>query len=282
MSCIISAQSLLMSQTNRKKGFTLIELLVVIAVIGIISSLALGTLAISRKRARDARTFTEIKSAINAFEAYRIDNDDYPRPTSEANGLYCIGDINCKLAGQPVDTRLSTTNYTIPLQNFQGIAQPGTSDGENYGYIYSVPTDPNDPPSILYVRTEDDTVVTVTLEDDEDPAPDPTTVITLTYPGAGAQFQRGGSTYAFVWMAASPQTITTILLRGQDPGNLQDYTILSGSGMLYNGDFLSGLYISSISNAVPVGNYKVVMRGTVKDTATPSEGIGPTFRVIAP
>jgi prepilin-type N-terminal cleavage/methylation domain-containing protein len=164
---------------SKKKGFTLIELLVVIAVIGLLSSLILGALTTSRKKARDARTTTEIKGVTTALEAYRIENGDYPRPPSGGtSGFFCIGDSRCKIGGVDIPTQLdTTTGYTVGIGNFENVDQPNTSDGDNEGYMYFVPSDPYEAPSIIYVLESTNSVVSISLEDG-----DPTTLVTPSNP----------------------------------------------------------------------------------------------------
>lgn len=63
---------------TNKKGFTLIELLVVISIIGVLSSIILGSLSDARASARDARRLSDIKTIQTALEVYALQN----------NGLY--------------------------------------------------------------------------------------------------------------------------------------------------------------------------------------------------
>ena len=64
---------------KREKGFTLIELLVVVAIIGILSSVILGSLAQARIRARDARRLADIKQIQTALDLYADEHgNQYP------------------------------------------------------------------------------------------------------------------------------------------------------------------------------------------------------------
>lgn len=63
------------------KGFTLIELLIVIAIIGILSSTAIVSTNMARKKARDARRLTDIQQIANAMEIY-LDSNDRKYPDS--------------------------------------------------------------------------------------------------------------------------------------------------------------------------------------------------------
>lgn len=68
-------------KSNLKKGFTLIELLVVISIIGLLSSVVLGSLNTARAKARDARRFSDMRQVQLALELYRDKWGFYP-PTN--------------------------------------------------------------------------------------------------------------------------------------------------------------------------------------------------------
>ncbi len=58
-------------KTIQNKGFTLIELIVVIAIIGLLASVVVTALGVSRSRAEVAKMLTDYKSVSNALELYR-------------------------------------------------------------------------------------------------------------------------------------------------------------------------------------------------------------------
>ena len=60
-----------------KNGFTLIELLIVIAIIGILSSVVLASLNISRVKARDVQRISQIKEIEKAMNVYFFDTGEY-------------------------------------------------------------------------------------------------------------------------------------------------------------------------------------------------------------
>lgn len=68
---------------HRESGFTLIELIVVIAIIGLLSTVVLTSLSVSRGRAEISKFNTEYKSLSNALELYRQSNSgQYPDSVS--------------------------------------------------------------------------------------------------------------------------------------------------------------------------------------------------------
>ncbi len=79
----------------------MIELLVVIAIIGILSSVVLASMNTARKKARDARRQSDLKSLQLALESYYDSNGIYPVQATEVSVsstslgvLVSSGDLN--------------------------------------------------------------------------------------------------------------------------------------------------------------------------------------------
>ena len=79
-----------------KKGFTLIELLVVVSIVGVLSSAAMAPFNEARKKGRDAKRVTELKSIQSSLQLYADDN----------GGCYPDGSWLIYYFGE-----LSSTNY---------------------------------------------------------------------------------------------------------------------------------------------------------------------------
>ncbi|HEX8591585.1 MAG TPA: type II secretion system protein [Candidatus Paceibacterota bacterium] len=62
-----------------RRGFTLIELLVVIAIIGVLSSVVLASLSLSRARAKDTAVRSEVRQMSTVMAQEHNESGDYSR-----------------------------------------------------------------------------------------------------------------------------------------------------------------------------------------------------------
>lgn len=60
------------------RAFTLIELLVVVAIIAILALIAVPNMLEAQTRAKVARARADLRTAVTAIEAYRVDHNGYP------------------------------------------------------------------------------------------------------------------------------------------------------------------------------------------------------------
>lgn len=69
-----------MSENKRsiKHGFTLVELLVVMSIIGVLTTIGLGSFATAQMRGRDAQRKSDLKQISHALEIYYSDHGTYP------------------------------------------------------------------------------------------------------------------------------------------------------------------------------------------------------------
>ena len=112
-------------KSNRSRGFTLVELMVVISIIGLLSSVILASLNITRYRAYDSRRFSDLRNVESAINAYFADNGVYPT-TGSAWQSVC---------GSP---------FTVTAQN---VVVPSIVAGK---YIASIPVGPQMVAASLY------------------------------------------------------------------------------------------------------------------------------------
>ena len=111
---------------TKNKGFTLIELLVVIAIIGILSSIILISLNISRDKASDAKVKAQITGAKSSAEIFFDDNKSY-------NGVAGNVSNDCAPADSMFQDSASGMNQYTDLTNYPlGTDIRCSSDGTDY------------------------------------------------------------------------------------------------------------------------------------------------------
>jgi len=66
----------------KQKGFTIVELLIVIVVIAILAAIVIVAYNGVQNRAYDNRRLVDMNNIQKALEIYKIQNGDYPAPTS--------------------------------------------------------------------------------------------------------------------------------------------------------------------------------------------------------
>jgi prepilin-type N-terminal cleavage/methylation domain-containing protein len=114
-----------------RKGFTLIELLVVIVIIGLLATIVLVSLNNARKKARDTKRLSDMRTIITALEMYYDDNNAYPGNTdNDCGGGWDVGFYNGSGSGDIFIQPLVAGGYLS-----SAIGDPKTTSGCN-GYKY--------------------------------------------------------------------------------------------------------------------------------------------------
>lgn len=137
-----------MKSANSKKllnkGFTLVELLIVIAIIGILTTIGVGSFRSARIKARDARKKSDLEQIAKSLEAYT--NDHRVFPTSSNGQIVCQPPSTTCAWGNPF-TDTNGTIYTAKLQQdtrsgFDYVYE--SADGTTYS-LYTHLENENDP-----------------------------------------------------------------------------------------------------------------------------------------
>lgn len=128
-----------MATVKKNKGFTLVELLIVIVILGLLSTIGIGSFISSQKKGRDARRKADLESITRAMELYYNDNDQYP---GSSGGLIQGCDGSACSWNQIWDDQSGGVTYMVQLPT-----DPGGST-----YSYSAPADGSY--YILYARLE--------------------------------------------------------------------------------------------------------------------------------
>lgn len=119
----------------KQKGFTLIELLVVIAIIGILSSVVLASLNVSRTRSRDAKRIADLRQIQLALEQYYDVNGVYPF-CGNAGALYCCSPALCGGAGRWLRSGAGPSLEDNLLPYMQTLSVDPINTNTTYGYYY--------------------------------------------------------------------------------------------------------------------------------------------------
>lgn len=127
-----------MIKINNKKGFTLIELLVVISIIGLLSSVVLGSLNSARSKARDTKRKLDLKQLQTALNMYYDKNGSYPI-TCDDDTYWCPtwysvtdygGNLSTSGPGGYIPNLAPTYIPVLPVD-------PSNRTDGWYGYLYS-------------------------------------------------------------------------------------------------------------------------------------------------
>lgn len=63
---------------SRRRGFTLVEIMIVVVIIGVLATLAIPSLLISRANAKSSAFINDLRQARAVFESYVLEHGAYP------------------------------------------------------------------------------------------------------------------------------------------------------------------------------------------------------------
>ncbi len=116
----------------KNKGFTLIELLVVISIIGMLSSVVLGSLSSARQKAKNTKITAEVNQLKTAFELYRNDKGRYPNEN--------VPDIKCPDCATTVisylNSELVSNKYIPSISDYSTDGRMYYMTGEGWAGTY--------------------------------------------------------------------------------------------------------------------------------------------------
>jgi len=65
-------------ESSRRRGFTLVEIMIVVAIVGLLSAIAIPSIAKARKRTRISTMVNDMRIIYEAFGMYAMNNGTYP------------------------------------------------------------------------------------------------------------------------------------------------------------------------------------------------------------
>jgi len=121
-----------------KKSFTLIELLVVVAIISILASALMVGLGGARKKARDARRISDLRTVQSSLEVYYAQNDLYPKVDGWNNLENALAGITSQLPQDPLPGN-PNYDYTFCDDGQRYVMQAHLEDANNCPANYKAP-----------------------------------------------------------------------------------------------------------------------------------------------
>ncbi len=101
---------------KKARGFTLIELLVVVSIVGTLSSIIMAPFNESRKKSRDSKRISEIKSIESALSIYADDHSGcYPDGSSYTNDENSISSFNYKYLSKTLYSKILNQNQNMTI-----------------------------------------------------------------------------------------------------------------------------------------------------------------------
>jgi len=121
-----------------KKSFTLVELLVVVAIISILASALMVGLGGARKKARDARRISDLRTVQSSLEVYYAQNDIYPNVDGWNNLENKLAGIISQLPQDPLPGN-PNYDYTFCDGGQRYVMQAHLEDAKNCPANYKAP-----------------------------------------------------------------------------------------------------------------------------------------------
>jgi type II secretion system protein G len=131
---------------RKHAGFTLIELLIVVAIIAILAAIAVPNFLEAQTRSKVSRAKADMRTAVTALEAYRIDANSYPPDGDDIQNSNPMVDFDSRLRLHVLTTPIAYLT-TFPTDPFN--AQPLSGDPQSL-YVLQMMCQGDPPYTYLY------------------------------------------------------------------------------------------------------------------------------------
>ena len=118
------------------RGFTLIELLVVVAIIGMLSSVVIGSVNLARAKARDASVKSHARQLSTMMALQQTDTGSFA--ALQAGWDYTVGDCANSFSGAYAAKAREICGKIVELTNGVGLYTNVTAAGTNTTTHYSI------------------------------------------------------------------------------------------------------------------------------------------------
>ena len=142
-----------MKNTFHKKGFTLIELLVVIVILGILSTISVGTFRSYFAKARDSERVSAVQNVAMMIKVgtggdggCTVYNLDTGVPVAGARGVAKVGSLTNCAGMKKMEDLMLENDYRMPV----------AKSGLSYFYAYKVGLTEGDNEFVVMVAAEED------------------------------------------------------------------------------------------------------------------------------
>jgi len=122
---------MLITRRNKERSFTLIEVMVAVAIIGLLASIVLVSLKVTKQKARDAKRIAELNQVEKAVKLLETDWGMYPGGAADTNTTCDCRHYEGIRDGCSLWYYLETLNDLIPMPQ-----DPFSSNGWAYRYNY--------------------------------------------------------------------------------------------------------------------------------------------------
>ncbi|HYD34829.1 MAG TPA: prepilin-type N-terminal cleavage/methylation domain-containing protein [Vitreimonas sp.] len=146
-------------------GFTLMEIMIVMVIIGVLSTIGVGSYRSTQQKSRDARRKSDLKNIASALEVYYNDKSKYPDDGSDSGKIYGCGTKSTNDTGKTVCEWGEAFEETVTGVTARTIYMVKLPEDPRSTYTYYYYTDGSRKIFHLYAYLENDLDTDINAED---------------------------------------------------------------------------------------------------------------------